>query len=137
MTTKEKVLAELVKCPHGASTRHLFTLIFTERLPKNTFIPGIYRVRQLYGHLRTLKKKGKVISDYPGHWKIKPAEPKTNPSKQIEDFETIYEKDMFWGDYLKCNHCGERVERGLRTVSHHWMHCLKRTKGLIIVEKNT
>jgi uncharacterized radical SAM superfamily protein len=24
--------------------------------------------------------------------------------------------------YLKCNHCGERVERGIVTVSGHWVN---------------
>lgn len=54
----------------------------------------------------------------------------------MEDFEIIYEKDKVWGDYLICNHCKEWVERGIVSVSHHWMHCLKRTEGLIICRKN-
>lgn len=49
----------------------------------------------------------------------------------MEDFETIYETDRVFGDYLKCKHCGERVERGMATASHHWLHCLKRKDGLI------
>jgi len=52
----------------------------------------------------------------------------------MKDFETIYETDKEWGDYLKCNHCGERVERGIISVSHHWIHCLKRTEGLVIAK---
>ncbi len=56
--------------------------------------------------------------------------------KPIEDFEVIYEKDMTWGDYLKCNHCGERVERGIVTVSRHWVRCMKRTSGLIIAKND-
>ena len=56
--------------------------------------------------------------------------------KMTEDFETIYEKDKIFGDYLKCNHCGEKVERGIVTVSHHWMHCLKRKDGLIIAKND-
>jgi hypothetical protein len=54
----------------------------------------------------------------------------------MEDFEVIYETDNILGDYLKCKHCGERVERGIETVSHHWVHCLKRKEGLIIVESD-
>ncbi len=50
----------------------------------------------------------------------------------MEDFEVIYETDKVWGDYLKCKHCGERVERGIITVSDHWLRCLKRTEGLIV-----
>jgi hypothetical protein len=51
----------------------------------------------------------------------------------MKDFEIIYETDKFFGDYLKCKHCGERVERGIITVSHHWMHCIKRINKLIIL----
>lgn len=54
----------------------------------------------------------------------------------MEDFEIIYEEDKVWGDYLKCNHCGERVERGIVTVSHHWLHCLKRTDGIIVAKND-
>jgi len=50
----------------------------------------------------------------------------------MKDFEVIYETDSVFGDYLKCKHCGERVERGIITVSDHWLRCLKRTEGLII-----
>ena len=52
----------------------------------------------------------------------------------MDDFEHIYETGGEWADYLKCKHCGERVERGIANVSHHWMHCLKRTQGLIIAQ---
>jgi len=54
----------------------------------------------------------------------------------MEDFEIIYEKDKVWGDYLKCKHCGERVERGIVSVSHHWIHCLKRKDGLIVAKND-
>ncbi len=47
----------------------------------------------------------------------------------MEDFEAI-------GDYLKCKHCGDRVEKGFSTVSRHWVHCMKRTKGLIIAKSS-
>lgn len=53
-----------------------------------------------------------------------------------EDFEIIYEKDKVFGDYLKCKHCGERVERGIVTVSHHLMHCLKRTDDLVVANND-
>ena len=55
---------------------------------------------------------------------------------KMRDFEIIYKDDLILGDYLICNHCGERVERGIVTVSHHWMHCLKRTDGLIVIKKS-
>ncbi len=55
----------------------------------------------------------------------------------MEDFEIIYEKDKLFGDYFKCKHCGERVERGIDSVSDHWMKCLKRTDGLIITENES
>ena len=55
----------------------------------------------------------------------------------MSDFEHIFESGGDWPDYLKCNHCGERVERGIVRVSHHWMNCLKRTEGLIIAETET
>ena len=57
-------------------------------------------------------------------------------NNSIEDFEIIYKKDKVFGDYLKCKHCGERVERGIVTVSHHWMYCLKRTDGLIVAKND-
>lgn len=48
-------------------------------------------------------------------------------------FDTIpvYESNKEWPDYLLCKFCGERVERGIFNVSHHWVHCEKNTKGLI------
>ena len=52
----------------------------------------------------------------------------------MEDFEQIYETGGTFPDYLKCKHCGERVERGLVTVSYHWLNCLKRTDGLIVAK---
>lgn len=55
----------------------------------------------------------------------------------MKDFEVIYIKDKIRGDYLKCNHCGERVEFGIDTVSHHWVHCTKRTDGLIVAKNET
>jgi hypothetical protein len=53
----------------------------------------------------------------------------------MEDFTFVYlnEKDE-WPDHLLCKHCGERVERGIISVSHHWMNCLKRTEGLVILK---
>ena len=53
-----------------------------------------------------------------------------------EDFTIIYETDKVFGDYLKCNHCGERVERGVVRVSQHWMYCMKRPDGLIITKND-
>jgi protein gp37 len=54
------------------------------------------------------------------------------PSRNYNDgdFEHIYETNGAWPDYLKCKHCGERIERGMIPVSFHWIHCLKRTDGL-------
>lgn len=49
----------------------------------------------------------------------------------MKDFEVIYETDMVFGDYLICNHCKQRVERGIVSVSHHWLNCLERKDGLI------
>ena len=43
------------------------------------------------------------------------------------DFE-IYD------DYLMCKHCKERVEKGISRVSYHWLHCPKRTEGLILAK---
>lgn len=64
------------------------------------------------------------------------AKPHQARGNEIKDFKIVYEKDKVWGDYLKCNHCGERVERGIVPVSNHWMRCLKRKEGLIIIKKN-
>lgn len=50
----------------------------------------------------------------------------------MDDFEDVFETGGIFSDYLRCKHCGERVERGIENVSHHWLHCLKRTDGLII-----
>ncbi len=52
----------------------------------------------------------------------------------LDDFTIIYKEDKLFGDYLLCNHCGERVERGIVPASHHWVYCLKRTDGLIITK---
>ena len=50
----------------------------------------------------------------------------------MEDFRIVGEG---LGDYLICNHCNERVERGIVSVSHHWLHCLSRKDGLIMINK--
>lgn len=55
-------------------------------------------------------------------------------NKMNDSFQMIYENGE--ASYLNCKHCGERVERGIVTVSHHWMHCLKRTDGLIIAKND-
>ena len=53
----------------------------------------------------------------------------------MEDFKEIYLSDKdFWPDHLKCNHCNKRVERGIFTVSDHWLNCLDRKDGLIVIE---
>jgi hypothetical protein len=54
----------------------------------------------------------------------------------ISDFKSIYKEGSEWADHLICNHCGERVERGIFNVSHHWMHCEKRTDDLIIASND-
>lgn len=54
----------------------------------------------------------------------------------MEDFTIIYTDDKKWGDYLICNHCGKKVKRGIISVSHHWVHCLKRRQNLIRIKKN-
>jgi hypothetical protein len=54
-----------------------------------------------------------------------------------DDFEVIYEKNKTWGDYLVCNHCKKRVERGVASVTSHWMNCLERKEGLIVLQNAT
>jgi len=46
---------------------------------------------------------------------------------RMEDYEMIYDNGV--AQYLKCNHCGERVERGIVTVSGHWVNCQKRIEN--------
>lgn len=53
----------------------------------------------------------------------------------MEDFRRFPE-NAEWCDYLICNHCDQRVERGIVNVSNHWMNCLKRTEGLIIARND-
>ena len=54
-----------------------------------------------------------------------------------ENFKRVYKnKDDIFCEYLICKHCGERVERGIVSVSHHLMHCLKNTRGLIVAEND-
>lgn len=55
----------------------------------------------------------------------------------MEDFKEVFEnpKDTFCS-YFVCVHCKERVERGIANISHHWMNCLKRTDGLIVVKND-
>lgn len=38
-----------------------------------------------------------------------------------EAFEHIYENGEC--SHLVCRECGSRVERGIRSVSHHWVNC--------------
>jgi len=73
MTTtevKDRLLAELKNTQHGASTRYLCNLLFQENHAKYIVRPGDHRMKQVYGHLKTLSRQGKVVSDYPGHWKL-------------------------------------------------------------------
>ena len=57
-------------------------------------------------------------------------------TESMKDFEDIYETGGEWPDYLKCTHCGQRVERGIVTVSHHYMNCLERKEGLIVAQND-
>ena len=68
--TKDRLIAELKKTHHGASTRHLCNLIFQEKHEKYTIRPGDHRMNQVYGYLKTLERQGAVVTDYPGHWQI-------------------------------------------------------------------
>ncbi len=49
-----------------------------------------------------------------------------------QDFEMIYKDGM--ASHLICNHCKERVERGILNVSRHHMYCLERKEGLVIAK---
>lgn len=52
----------------------------------------------------------------------------------MEDFVNVYKTDSKELDYLKCAHCGDRIERGIINVSQHFVNCLKNTNGLIIAK---
>jgi len=56
-----------------------------------------------------------------------------------DDFTFVPDKDhhspIQYG-HLICNHCGDRVETGIVTVSDHWLGCLKRTDGLIVARNS-
>ncbi len=54
----------------------------------------------------------------------------------MDDFEIAREKDGAFTSHFKCKSCGERVESGISAVSNHWVHCVKRTKGLIIAKSS-
>lgn len=54
----------------------------------------------------------------------------------MKDFEIIYAANGDLASHIKCRHCGEMVERGIITVSEHWMNCLKRTEGLVIAKND-
>jgi len=53
----------------------------------------------------------------------------------MEDFTFVYLNPTDESpDHMLCKHCGERVERGIISVSHHWLHCLKQPYGLVILK---
>ena len=73
MTTEEikfKLLSEL-SGRTGVSTRGLCNSIFQEARGNYILRPGDHRMKQVYGYLKTLEKQGKVISTFPGYWRIK------------------------------------------------------------------
>jgi hypothetical protein len=37
--------------------------------------------------------------------------------------------------HLICKHCKKKVEKGIVSVSTHWMNCMERKEGLIICKK--
>jgi hypothetical protein len=55
---------------HGALTRHLCNKIFLEKYNGLTMWPGTSPMRCTYYVLRQLCKQGKIVCDYPGHWRI-------------------------------------------------------------------
>lgn len=48
-----------------------------------------------------------------------------------KDFEIIYTENGDLATHLKCKHCGESVERGIITVSEHWLKCTHRRIALL------
>lgn len=56
----------------------------------------------------------------------------------MKDFKGVYDngKDQ-WPSHWICKHCGERVERGVMNVSDHWLSCLQRKDGLIVLKRRS
>ena len=53
----------------------------------------------------------------------------------MDDFIPVYESNASpFPDHLICKHCGKKVERGIISISHHWLHCENRTEGLIVAK---
>lgn len=50
----------------------------------------------------------------------------------MEQFELVYEGEV--ASHLICIHCKQRVERGIRNISKHWMYCLENKEGLVIAQ---
>lgn len=67
---KDRLLAELKKAKYGASTRNLCNLLFKKDCGTYIVIPGDHRMKQVYIHLKSLQKQGKIINPEPGHWKF-------------------------------------------------------------------
>lgn len=44
----------------------------------------------------------------------------------MDQFKVVYESGDPLGDYLICNLCGERVERGIFNIGRHYETCQKR-----------
>jgi hypothetical protein len=72
MTTPElrTTLEELLQQEeHGACTRYLCNKVFLEIRNGYAIRPGTHKMQWTYSALKSLCKQGKVICDYPGHWR--------------------------------------------------------------------
>lgn len=49
----------------------------------------------------------------------------------MRDFKFAYIGNSEWPDHLICRHCNQRVERGIYSVSDHWLRCSERKEGII------
>lgn len=66
---KDALLKKLKRSKYGASTRILCNHLFQEHHRKYIVQPGDSRMKQTYGYLSTLQKKGLVGKYGPGHWR--------------------------------------------------------------------
>jgi len=73
MTTPEfrtKLEELLQQEKHGAYTRYLCNKVFLETRNGYVVRPGTNKMQWTYSTLRSLCKQGKIICDFPGHWRV-------------------------------------------------------------------
>lgn len=67
--TLDGKIIDVLKGQSG-TTRYITNRIFLVRTEKYYIIPSREKMQWVYSRLVGMKKAGKVVSDYPGYWRI-------------------------------------------------------------------